>query len=32
MVNAERDRPQLPSAADLAQLCQDTGIAAFIAT
>jgi quercetin dioxygenase-like cupin family protein len=32
MVNAERDRPQLPTAADLAQLRRDPKIAAFIAT
>ena len=32
MVNAERDRPQLPDAAELAQLCQDPRIAAFFAT
>jgi quercetin dioxygenase-like cupin family protein len=32
MVNAQRDRPQLPDATDLAQLCRDPSIAAFIAT
>ena len=32
MVNALRDRPQLPDAADLAALCRDPRIAAFIAT
>jgi quercetin dioxygenase-like cupin family protein len=31
MVNAERDRPQLPSAEDLAQLRADPEVAAFIA-
>ena len=31
MVNSERDRPQLPSAADLAELRRDPAIAAFIA-
>lgn len=30
LVNAERDRPQLPGADDLAALCQDPRIAAFI--
>lgn len=32
MVNAARDRPQLPSATELAQLRQDPAIAAFIRT
>jgi len=32
MVNVERDRPQLPSAGDLARLRADPAIAAFIAT
>jgi hypothetical protein len=31
MVNAVRDRPQLPSAGDLARLREDPRIAAFIA-
>jgi quercetin dioxygenase-like cupin family protein len=30
MVNAERDRPQLPTAAELAALRRDPDIAAFI--
>jgi mannose-6-phosphate isomerase-like protein (cupin superfamily) len=30
MVNAARDKPQLPSAEDLAQLTADAGIAAFL--
>ena len=32
MVNATRDRPQLPAADDLAALCRDPAIAAFIQT
>jgi quercetin dioxygenase-like cupin family protein len=32
MVNAVRDRPQLPAAADLARMRDDPNIAAFIAT
>jgi quercetin dioxygenase-like cupin family protein len=32
MVNAERDRPQLPTAADLAALRRDPDVAAFIRT
>ena len=32
MVNAERDRPQLPSEDDLRKLRADAGVAAFIAT
>jgi len=32
MVNAARDRPQLPDAEALAQLCADPAIAAFIRT
>ncbi|MBI1208139.1 MAG: cupin domain-containing protein [Azospirillum sp.] len=31
LVNADRDRPQLPDADDLADLCTDPGIAAFLA-
>ncbi len=31
MVNAQRDRPQLPDAAELEELCRDPKIAAFIA-
>ena len=31
MVNAERDRPQLPTESDLARLREDAAIAAFIA-
>jgi hypothetical protein len=32
MVNAERDRPQLPTAADLDALLRDPAVAAFIRT
>ncbi len=32
MVDAERDRPELPSAADLARLREDPALAQFIAT
>ncbi|CAK0776519.1 1-methylthio-D-xylulose 5-phosphate methylsulfurylase [Azospirillaceae bacterium] len=32
MVNAERDRPQLPTADDLAALCVDSRIAAFLSS
>jgi mannose-6-phosphate isomerase-like protein (cupin superfamily) len=30
MVNAERDKPQLPSAQDVAELSADAGVAAFL--
>ena len=30
MVNAERDRPQLPTSADLAELSRDPAVAAFL--